>query len=293
MPEYDSALKLLLRQPARRAIAMLARVPMRKWLDIELPKTQNLRMDMLGEDMVGDLHHIELQSTNDSGINLRMAEYALGTYRLLRKFPRQTVLYVGEAPLTMPDELRGSDFWARYRAIDVRDLDGEALLASDDVGDNVIAILTKLRDHREAVRKIVAKIGTLPESERNVATQQLVILAGLRRLEPMVQEEVKRMPIIIISWRTRSLDPRSARVWSKGFKRATRKAGRKAGRRAKGTCFAWWCKSALAHCPIGRARNWPACRSRRSKRWASGFLKRLRSKTFCVRLAVVVVDIEA
>ena len=197
MPEYDSALKLLLRQPARRAIAMLARVPMRKWLDIELPKTQNLRMDMLGEDMVGDLHHIELQSTNDSGINLRMAEYALGTYRLLRKFPRQTVLYVGEAPLTMPDELRGSDFWARYRAIDVRDLDGEALLASDDVGDNVIAILTKLRDHREAVRKIVAKIGTLPESERNVATQQLVILAGLRRLEPMVQEEVKRMPIII------------------------------------------------------------------------------------------------
>lgn len=229
MPEYDSALKLLLRQPARRAIAMLARVPMRKWLDIELPKTQNLRMDMLGEDMVGDLHHIELQSTNDSGINLRMAEYALGTYRLLRKFPRQTVLYVGEAPLTMPDELRGSDFWARYRAIDVRDLDGEALLASDDVGDNVIAILTKLRDHREAVRKIVAKIGTLPESERNVATQQLVILAGLRRLEPMVQEEVKRMPIIIDLMENQIIGPAIRKGLEQGLQEGHQK-GRQEGR---------------------------------------------------------------
>jgi len=202
---------------------------MRKWLDIELPKTQNLRMDMLGEDMVGDLHHIELQSTNDSGINLRMAEYALGTYRLLRKFPRQTVLYVGEAPLTMPDELRGSDFWARYRVIDVRDLDGEALLASDDVGDNVIAILTKLRDHREAVRKIVAKIGTLPESERNVATQQLVILAGLRRLEPMVQEEVERMPIIIDLMENQIIGPAIRKGLEQGLQEGHQK-GRQEGR---------------------------------------------------------------
>lgn len=32
-------------------------------------------------------------------IHLRMAEYSLGVYRLFCKFPRQIVLYVGEAPL--------------------------------------------------------------------------------------------------------------------------------------------------------------------------------------------------
>jgi hypothetical protein len=33
-----------------------------------------------------------------------------------------------------------------YRQIDIRTLDGERLLESDAVGDNVIAILAKLRD---------------------------------------------------------------------------------------------------------------------------------------------------
>ena len=106
MQDYDGALKLLLRQAGRQAIRMLAGVTIDKWLDIELPKSQNLRMDLLGEDTNGGLHHFELQSTNDIRINLRMAEYALGTYRLRGKFPRQIVLYVGEAPLVMPSELR-------------------------------------------------------------------------------------------------------------------------------------------------------------------------------------------
>ena len=113
---------------------MLAGVAIEKWLDIELPKAQNLRMDLLGEDLGGNLHQFELQSTNDGRIDLRMAEYALGTYRLSGKFPRQIVLYVGEAPLAMPSELRGPRVWIGYELVDIRELDGEALLASSDVG---------------------------------------------------------------------------------------------------------------------------------------------------------------
>src|SRR5207302_5022616 len=50
-----------------------------------------------------------LQSGNDNTMPLRMAEYCLGMLRLFGKFPRQIVLYVGEAPLRMESELRGPD----------------------------------------------------------------------------------------------------------------------------------------------------------------------------------------
>jgi hypothetical protein len=125
-----------------------------------------------------------------------MAEYCLSVFRLFQKFPRQILLYVGEAPLEMESELRGIDIWFRYRMIDIRELDGEKLLESEAVGDNVIAILTRLRDHRGAVRRIVEKIASLGSAEREAAMSQLLILAGLRHLEETVEREARKMPIL-------------------------------------------------------------------------------------------------
>jgi len=112
-----------------------------KWLNVELPKVQNPRADLLGQTADGSLVHVELQSGNEAAMALRMAEYCLGVLRLFGKFPRQVVLYVGEAPLGMDSELRGPDVSFRYRMIDIRELDGDRLLESEETGDNVIAIL--------------------------------------------------------------------------------------------------------------------------------------------------------
>jgi hypothetical protein len=155
MQEYDVALKLLLQSQAGRTIGALTGTVIARWLDVELPKVQNLRLDLLGETAGGDLIQLELQSRNDAGMPLRMAEYCLGVYRLFGRFPRQVLLYVGEAPLRMATELRGGGLSFEYQAVDIRSLDGHLLLDSDEVGDNVIAILAHLRDHKEAVRKIV------------------------------------------------------------------------------------------------------------------------------------------
>ena len=151
MQEYDVALKLLLRGSAKLTMRELTGVAVEKWLDAELPKIQNLRLDLLGETADGSLIHLELHSSNEAIVSLRMAEYSLGIFRLFGKFPSQILLYVGEAPLRMDSELRGPDVWFRYRAIDIRTLDGDRLLESPEVGDNVIAILARLRDHKEAV----------------------------------------------------------------------------------------------------------------------------------------------
>jgi hypothetical protein len=56
-------------------------------------------------------------------------------------------------------------------------------------------LLARLRDHRGAVRKIVERIAGLAAAERDKATAQLFILAGLRRLGETVEQEAQNMPI--------------------------------------------------------------------------------------------------
>jgi hypothetical protein len=107
MQDYDVTLKLLLQGSAALTMRELTGTAVARWLDVELPKVQNLRLDLLGETVDGDLVQVELQSANDAAMPLRMAEYSLGVYRLLGRFPRQIVLYVGEPRLRVPDKLRG------------------------------------------------------------------------------------------------------------------------------------------------------------------------------------------
>ncbi len=197
MQEYDVALKLLLRGSANLTMRELTGTSVETWLDVELSKVvQNTRVDLLGETKDKGLVHLELQSGNDATMPLRMAEYCLGVFRLFGRFPRQVLLYVGEAPLRMESELRGDDVWFRYRAVDIRDLDGDRLLESQEVGDTVIAILARLRDHKDAVRRILERIAGLVAAERETALGQLLILAGLRHFEETVEREARKMPIL-------------------------------------------------------------------------------------------------
>jgi hypothetical protein len=194
--DYDVTLKMLLREPAERAVHAVTGLSVERWLDAELPKIQNPRMDLLGEVADGSLLHLELQTGNDSDMPQRMAEYALGIHRIFRKFPRQIVLYAGEPDLRMRSSLEGPRFSFSYEVIDLREMDGERLLASNQVGDNVLAILTRLRDQRGAIDEIVRKIAGLQETQRERALQQLFVLAGLRGLEEAVEEGIRRMPTL-------------------------------------------------------------------------------------------------
>jgi predicted transposase YdaD len=192
---YDVTLKLLLQGAASLTMRTLTGTTVAKWLDVELPKVQNLRLDLLGETVDGGLVHLELQSSNDAAMPLRMVEYCLGVYRLFGRFPLQILLYVGESPMRMEKELRGPGLLFEYRLIDIRTLNGDRLLESEDVGDNVIAILAQSRDHEGAVRRIVERIAGLAAAKRETALAQLTILAGLRHLSNAVEQEARKMPI--------------------------------------------------------------------------------------------------
>src|SRR3954452_223148 len=87
MQKYDVALKSLLQISGLPILEHLAGVHLRRWVNVGAPQVQTARLDLLGETDKGELVHFELQSTNDSNMALRMAEYALGVYRHSGVFP--------------------------------------------------------------------------------------------------------------------------------------------------------------------------------------------------------------
>ena len=195
MQEYDVALKLLLQRSAGSVLTQVTGVKVDHWLSMELPQVQATRVDLLGATAEEDLVHIELQSSNDPTMPLRMAEYLLRVYRQFGRFPRQVLLYLGEPEMRMKAALNGPSLLFQYTIVDLKTLDGGPLLASPHVGDNVIAILTRLQDKHAAVRQVLSKIATLEPGERETAFESLLILSGLRKLEQTVRKEAQIMPI--------------------------------------------------------------------------------------------------
>jgi hypothetical protein len=80
MHEYDVTFKLVL-QSVDLTMRELAGTTVARWLSVELPEVRNTRVDLLGETVSGELLHLELQSSNDSRMPLRMAEYCLRVFR--------------------------------------------------------------------------------------------------------------------------------------------------------------------------------------------------------------------
>lgn len=195
MQEYDVTLKSILSRPGSVLLAAITGVDHLRWLNVETPRVKNLRADMLGEAANGDLIQIEFQSRNFPDMPFRMVEYLGAVGRVHNRLPRQIVLYVGEPKLSMKDEIRGPDSFVRYHLIDIRELDGEALLASGNLSDNVIALLTRIGTRPDTVQRIVSQVMSGPPEERGRAAEELMILAGLRKKSNPLAKELSQMPI--------------------------------------------------------------------------------------------------
>lgn len=193
MHQYDNALRVALQDLGSAVLRGLAGKNIERWLDMELPKTESRRVDLLGQTPDGKLVHFELQSANDPEMPVRMAEYALAVYKKHDQFPEQIVFYVGRPPMRMNNRLQDEKLSFEFRIVDARDLDGEELLASELLGDNVIAILGRLRDHRAAVRHVYQRIASADPGIRERALAAFMILAGLRQLSGLIEEEAGQM----------------------------------------------------------------------------------------------------
>lgn len=194
---YDTTLKELLRTPPTKLITLLTGAPPAELLTVEFPAVKMRKTDLVFRQPDDEVHHFELQSENDAAMDYRRLEY----YPLLclefGRPPQQTVLYVGQEPLRMKGQLDHPQLKFHYRIIDIREFDAESLLESDSPADNLLALLCRGGATRAAVRHILRKLRRLPRREQVDRLIQLLILSGLRRVIPVVQEEMQRMPITI------------------------------------------------------------------------------------------------
>jgi hypothetical protein len=169
--------------------------PVSRWLNIELPKVQNRRVDLLGEIGQEQLLQIELQSSNVADMPLRMLEYGVGIWRIRGVFPRQILLYVGNDRMRMASGFQSAGIDYRYQLVDIRDLDGEAMLESDSTSDNILALLAGVQDTVTAIRRVLGKIARLQPGKREDAIRKLLLVSGMRGVGRLFQQETKKMPV--------------------------------------------------------------------------------------------------
>lgn len=178
--DYDVSLKLLFRRSKGVAIQRLLGDQVAEWLNVELPRVSNPRVDMLARTVDGGLCNLELQSANSADMAWRLAEYYLRLYRRLGEHVRQIVLYVGQDPMTMARDLATPVMRFEYELVDVRELDGEALLASGDLGDAMLALLAGADEDRVGQR-VWAAIEAMDPMQREDTVTEFLIISGLSK----------------------------------------------------------------------------------------------------------------
>jgi hypothetical protein len=117
MQEYDVALKLLLRGSAQLTIRELTGASVETWIDAELARNfKNLRVDLLGETAEGGLVHLELQSSNDSAMALRMRSTPSACFAFSGDLRTRFCSMSASRRFEWKSELRGPDVFFRYEA---------------------------------------------------------------------------------------------------------------------------------------------------------------------------------
>jgi hypothetical protein len=105
----------------------------------------------------------------------RQAEYYLGFQRLLGEHVEQIVLYIGREPMRLRPLFETPTMRYEFQLLDIREADGESLLASDDWGDNLLALLTQVEQER-VLQRVEQQIRKLKGEEQETAARLLVIM---------------------------------------------------------------------------------------------------------------------
>ena len=227
MQNFDVALKELFQSVGTTLTEKLAGAAPVEWLNVELPSTQNLRADFVCRLTNGLLFHIEFNSYNEVELVWRMLNYLTDLRKKYGSVPKQVVLYLGREPLKMPDKIELSTPPLSYKVemIDLGNLDVEELLASEKIGDVILAILNRQADPRQTLARIFKRLKPLEPEQRLRACRLLVILSAKRNLSDTVIEGVKEMAFLIDPME----DTFFRRLYEKGLTEGEEK-GREKGR---------------------------------------------------------------
>jgi hypothetical protein len=222
--DFDGALKELFQQDRPTLLNRLTGgVAVKEFLNVELPRVQARRVDLLLSLEDGTIVHIEFQSTNDRSMAYRMVEYWSLIKRRFQQPLRQVVLYVGQARLAIPRGLEEDRLQFGYDVVDIRAIDAGALIKSGNHGDLALAVLAGSGDAR--LPDILRKAAEVKGPGRNQLLAKIALLSGLRGVTDKVELELQHMGVIIdprknvmlMRWRDEALAEGEAKGEAKGM----------------------------------------------------------------------------
>ncbi len=222
--DFDGALKEMFQLDQPSVLDRLTRgVKVKAFLNVELPRVQERRVDLvvLLEDET--ILHVEIQSTNDGSIVYRMITYYALIKQTYRRPVRQVILYVGEDRMKMPDRLEEDGNRLVYGLMDIREFDAEALMATGNRADLALAVLGG--GGGANLRGILQKAAKLKGAARGRVLAQILLLAGLRGMAGRVEWEMKTMGVVIditknpvlMRWRREAIEEGEAKGRAEGL----------------------------------------------------------------------------
>ena len=172
-----------------------------KLLNNEQPRIENRRADLVArvKDANGKSYilHVEIQNDNQKNMPLRMLRYYsdIALAHVGEKVV-QHLLYIGKAPLSMPNQIRDHNLLYHYEILDMRKQNSEHFLDSGNPDAIVLAILCEPSEQgpNALVARIIKELRRLHGDKLNKlrnSLKMLEVLAGNRNLQNVVKENVE------------------------------------------------------------------------------------------------------
>jgi hypothetical protein len=190
--DFDGTLKQVFERDRPTLLRRLTGgVAIEGFLNVEVPKVHERRVDLVISLADGAILHMELQSSNDPRMAYRMLEYWPLIKARFKRPLRQTVLYVGRRKMAIPSRLDEDRVRIDYDVVDFREIPVEPLLRSGNAGDLVLAVLAGGGDAQ--LQEILGRAARIPGTRREALLAKILILSDLRGITGKVEWELERM----------------------------------------------------------------------------------------------------
>ena len=166
-----------------------------EFLATEQPQIFNRRADLVVRTENGSLHHVEFQTDNEAGFEVRMLEYYAYLVRVHKQHVSQVVLYLGRQPLRLEAAYTSPSIDFRFEIVNLREYDAGPLLASEDWADNLLALLAK-GEPETALEVVLSRLRAMKSKDQDWAAGTLLQLSGILGMEETVNDRLREAGMI-------------------------------------------------------------------------------------------------
>jgi predicted transposase/invertase (TIGR01784 family) len=198
---YDRTIREIFQEVPTTFVKLLTNKEAKELLETKFPKVEEKEADLVVKLEDDSIFHLEIQLADDKNMPKRMLYYALLIENKHKQFPLQTVLYLGESENKTLNLIKTEKLEYSYEVRYIKDIDCQLLIDSEDINDNILAILCSVKDVNQLLKRLSKKLNNLSEKRKEDYIRKLLFLFRLRpNLYDIITPDTKQelsMPFVI------------------------------------------------------------------------------------------------